>query len=99
MTVILFLFVNFNIVLSQDKTKAVSFNASINGEKLQLDHNYAFGSDRISFSNLKFYISDFKFYRDEEFIGSIAEECMNFHHDLLDTISSELQSVGQTKAQ
>lgn len=76
-TVILFLFVNFNIVLSQDKTKAVSFNASINGEKLQLDYNYAFGDDSISFSNLKFYISDIKFYRDEEFIGSIAKRIIS----------------------
>ena len=73
-TVILFLFVNFNIVLSQDKTRVVSFNASNNGEKLQLDHIYAFGDDSISFSNLKFYISDIKFYRDEEFIGSIAKK-------------------------
>ena len=94
-TVILFLFVNFNIVLSQDKTKAVSFNASINGEKLQLDHIYAFGDDSISFSNLKFYISDIKFYRDEEFIGSIGKK--NFLIDfsqpttqyiLLDSISN-----------
>jgi hypothetical protein len=73
-TVILFLFVNFNIVLSQDKTRAVSFNASINGEKLQLDHNYAFGDDSISFSNLKFYISDIQFYRDDVFIRSLVKK-------------------------
>ena len=34
-----------------------------------------------------------------ELLMTLAEECMNFHHDLLDTISSELQSVGQAKAQ
>ncbi len=34
-----------------------------------------------------------------ELLMSLANECMNFHHDLLDTISSELQSVGQNKAE
>lgn len=34
-----------------------------------------------------------------EVLMSLADESMNFHHDFLDTISAELQTVGQDKAQ